>query len=102
MITPTNFSRQAGTLSGPGLSPPLDVDSDSDGLFDRVDNCPSLRNADQLDTDRDGVGDVCDNCVTFSNPRVSPSPGHSATGGQTDDDGDGFGNQCDAYEIALY
>jgi hypothetical protein len=40
------------------------LDSDSDGVFDGVDNCPALANADQADTDADGVGNACDDfCV---------------------------------------
>jgi hypothetical protein len=37
-----------------------DPDTDRDGLFDPVDNCPSAANADQADLDRDGTGDACD------------------------------------------
>jgi hypothetical protein len=58
--------------------------------------CPSLASADQRDTDGDRVGDACDSCVLIRNPAVSLSPGQSSTGGQIDDDADGFGNECDA------
>jgi len=37
-----------------------DIDGDSDGIADAVDNCPSDYNPDQTDTDGDGLGDVCD------------------------------------------
>lgn len=46
-------SLQPGT--GPG-----GVDSDGDGVYDSVDNCPDVYNPDQADTDGDGVGDACD------------------------------------------
>lgn len=36
------------------------VDSDNDGFFDALDNCPSNANADQLNFDNDSLGDVCD------------------------------------------
>jgi len=36
------------------------ADSDGDGVFDTVDNCPNDANADQLDTDGDNQGDACD------------------------------------------
>lgn len=35
-------------------------DTDSDGVYDHLDNCPQLSNADQTDCDGDGKGDPCD------------------------------------------
>lgn len=49
------------------------TDTDSDGVPDASDNCPSTANANQADLDNDGQGDVCDN----------------------DRDGDGVGNSND-------
>ena len=96
-------------------------ESDGDGVGDACDNCPTVPNADQRDSDvapdsgglfaaPDGVGDACDNCVDLPNRRVT-DPYYAAnamelpfglqvglrttTGGQLDDDGDGFGNACD-------
>ena len=37
-----------------------DADTDGDGVFDQVDNCPLISNQDQLDFDGDGTGDICD------------------------------------------
>ena len=50
-------------------------DSDSDGVSDLLDNCPSVANADQLDYDEDGIGDVCDiNSINnFSLSKSDPS-----------------------------
>jgi len=79
-------------------------DMDGDGFSDSVDNCPTIANADQTDSDGDGVGDACDNCVNVPNPRVGPDVATylstnewaTLTGGQRDDDHDGYGNKCDA------
>lgn len=59
------------------------ADSDGDGLYDHLDNCPNLSNNDQKDTDRDGVGDACDNCPTVDNP------------GQEDANRNGIGDACE-------
>jgi len=78
-------------------------DIDNDGIPDSLDNCPTVANANQADGDGDGVGDACDNCVGVANPRVTPdiphylstNPWATLTGGQRDDDHDGYGNKCD-------
>ncbi len=74
---------------------------DGDALADDVDNCPRVGNVDQVDSDDDAVGDACDNCVLVSNPRVERAeltyrPWIRLSGGQRDDDLDGYGNSCDA------
>ncbi len=78
-----------------------EADLDGDSLLVCEDNCPTVANPDQADTDGDGVGDACDNCLLEPNPRVSPAflaqhPWATLTGGQRDDDHDGYGNRCDA------
>lgn len=39
---------------------PLDIDTDLDGIFNAVDNCPTVANPGQEDADLDLLGDVCD------------------------------------------
>jgi hypothetical protein len=58
-------------------------DFDDDGIEDPQDNCPRVRNMDQLDQDGDGFGDMCDNCLITNNPL------------QLNKDGDTFGDLCD-------
>ncbi|MEZ4459828.1 MAG: thrombospondin type 3 repeat-containing protein [bacterium] len=75
------------------------LDSDSDGIGDLCDNCPSLRNDQQDDPDGDGVGSSCDNCPTIANPDQMDANANGigdvcdCTG--PDDDNDGFPNRCD-------
>ncbi|MGI9610811.1 MAG: hypothetical protein ACR2NL_11030, partial [Acidimicrobiia bacterium] len=75
-------------------------DMDNDNVCDEIDNCPDIANSDQADTDGDGVGQVCDNCQAIANPRELTLVGFlhqwkTTTGGQRDDDVDGYGNKCD-------
>ena len=37
-----------------------DADVDNDGIFDSLDNCPTVFNPNQEDIDQDGLGDECD------------------------------------------
>ena len=43
-------------------------DSDLDGLYDDIDNCPQTYNPNQLDIDNDGIGDLCDSVNFTSAP----------------------------------
>ena len=42
-----------------------DDDADDDGIPNTTDNCPFLRNTDQVDTDGDLVGDKCDDSAVW-------------------------------------
>ncbi|SEC70210.1 gliding motility-associated C-terminal domain-containing protein [Maribacter dokdonensis] len=72
-----------------------EVDEDSDGVNDSVDNCPAIANADQLDTDSDGAGNVCDtdddNDGTLDTEDDFPLDDSE----DTDTDGDGTGDNAD-------
>ncbi|RME20293.1 MAG: hypothetical protein D6806_16665, partial [Deltaproteobacteria bacterium] len=64
-----------------------DTDSDSDGIADCNDNCPSLSNPGQQDSDADGAGDACDGCP--ADP-AKTDPGQCGCGTpDTDSDSDG-------------
>jgi len=70
-----------------GLGDACDDDDDADGIDDDEDNCPqtgAVGGQGVADTDLDGVGDICDNCPATQNAA------------QTDIDGDGRGDACDA------
>ncbi len=75
--------------------PKLDVDTDGDGFFDRVDKCVDVKGvspdgcpvvAAPIDTDGDGFFDDVDACVT--DPGTAPD-------GCPDSDGDGFKDPVD-------
>jgi Thrombospondin type 3 repeat len=78
-------------------------DEDGDEVLDEDDNCPSIRNGDQLDTDGDGAGDACDadddadgvddasdNCRVAANPDQADGNGNDV-GDACDRDGDADG-----------
>jgi uncharacterized repeat protein (TIGR01451 family) len=85
----------AGSVSAPDLL--IRVDSDSDGVYDNDDNCPSDPNTAQADFDGDGLGDVCDpdddndgvndpsDCDPFDATVLGPDP----------ETCDGVDNDCD-------
>jgi hypothetical protein len=107
-----------------GLVPTTGPDSDGDGRPDDDDNCPLVANPDQAnqdgdtlgdacdpcdgpqtgtDNDHDGIDDGCDACLTGRNTdedRDTYLDGCDTCPGtlddQSDGDGDGIGNACDA------
>ena len=76
-------------------------DTDSDGVSDDVDNCPTVANGvaqdDQADSDGNGIGDACqiaDQDGDGFEDSVDNCP--SVWNNQDDLDGDGMGDACDA------
>ena len=72
------------------------VDRDRDGIDDRDDNCPGLRNPDQADLDGDGQGDPCDDDRDGDRvPNASDNCPDAPNPDQADLDGDRRGDACD-------
>lgn len=81
-------------LAGFSYSKP---DSDSDGVVDDEDNCPTTANADQIDDNMNGIGDACEGSDTDGDgwsDDVDNCPAVS-NGDQADFDNDGIGDACD-------
>jgi hypothetical protein len=80
-------------------------DSDGDGVFDSVDNCPGQANPDQADTDHDGVGDACDNVLADGDGDGVPDASDNCPGvanpDQADTDNDGVGDACGPTDAAI-
>ena len=72
------------------------ADRDGDGVLDRSDNCPGVRNTRQADTDGDGAGDACDSDLDGDDVlnEADTCPGVPSRG-DGDADGDGQGDACD-------
>lgn len=92
-VCPDDPDKKSPGICGCGTP---DVDTDQDGVLDCVDNCPTVKNSDQLDNDSDNQGDVCEE--DDDNDGVLDSSDNCpliANNDQADVDGDGVGNACD-------
>ena len=70
-------------------------DIDSDGISDKMDNCPDFFNPEQLDFDDDKVGDLCDT-DDDNDGFLDENDSHPLDSNEnTDLDGDGFGDNSD-------
>jgi hypothetical protein len=75
---------------------PLVMDTDSDTVGDKIDNCPINPNSNQLDTDTDQLGDVCDNDDDADNiVDANDNCPLTANSDQADSDSNGVGDACD-------
>ncbi len=66
----SNISNDTVTIYGLFIN----VDTDADGIYDRLDNCPKWANADQADADKDKTGDACEPVVPKPTPAPAPKP----------------------------
>lgn len=105
-----------------GLYAP-EKDTDRDGVWDGIDNCPSVANPNQADYDKDGLGDACDpdddsdgltdvqEGIRGTNPLNPDTDGDGVKDGvdncplianasQTDTNRNGMGDACDPILIA--
>ena len=71
-------------------------DTDDDGIFDAVDNCPTVANHSQSDSDRDGKGDKCDEELPLA---IAPGRGDAI---DTDKDGKVSLAEYQARQVQLY
>lgn len=93
------------TCATPGSGIRVAVDRDRDGIFNFVDNCPTVNNPNQEDVDSSGVGDACeltsdsdgdgiinadDNCPAIPNAD------------QTDSDGNDVGDACEEPDLITF
>ncbi len=61
VATTDGLCQECTGLTAPNVATGMcDADSDSDGVFDTNDNCPTVANADQTNTDGDSQGNACD------------------------------------------
>ena len=76
------------------------LDTDTDGVGDNGDNCPSDANGDQQDTDEDEVGDVCDDDDDGDTiaDALDVFDGHDCSL-KRDCDGDGVNDNEDAFPV---
>lgn len=98
----------AGDIAGTNQLYP-DADPDDDGIRGTADNCPTVKNANQLDTDGDKRGDACDgdddndgvpdaidNCATVPNAdQANLDQDAQGDACDADLDGDGIANATD-------
>ena len=77
-----------------------ELDTDADGVADRLDNCPLTPNPDQADADLDGVGDACEDrtapTISCAAPDGAWHAGNVTLGCTASDSGTGLADTADA------
>lgn len=71
------------------------ADADGDGVPDKGDNCPFVKNADQRDLDRDGQGNVCDDDIDGDGLSNTEEQQKGTDPLNADTDGDGVSDKND-------
>lgn len=54
---------------------PEEIDTDEDGVWDSLDNCPTTSNADQTDDNNNGIGNACE--VSIESPTLQSAALHN-------------------------
>jgi len=108
---PADFDPTNNDVDSDGTGDVCDADADNDTDLNAADNCPLKANADQLDANTNGIGDVCEDAATHTLMDTDGDTVPDATDNcdtkanapaQTDTDGDGFGDACDANPSVSY
>jgi hypothetical protein len=77
------------------ISTNWDPDSDSDGIIDAADNCPTVANPNQADCNNNGIGEACE-VFTDCNYTGLPDSCDIAAGSSLDGDTNGVPDECQA------
>jgi hypothetical protein len=77
------------------------ADVDDDGIIDRLDNCVSYPNPEQIDVNQNGKGDVCEDFDRDSLINALDNCPNIPNRNQADEDGDSIGDACDEEESRL-
>jgi hypothetical protein len=79
----------------------IEADGDVDGVPDRMDNCITVANADQVDVDGNQRGDVCDDYDRDGIINATDNCPNNPNTHQADEDADGVGDVCDKEDNRL-
>ncbi len=77
------------------------ADNDADGIIDKEDNCPFIKNTEQSDINQNEIGDVCEDFDGDSIINSKDNCPNQANRNQKDQDQDGKGDICDTEESRI-